>query len=51
MLKMRSTKEGWFILDKGVSKFFEKSKDAWMYVFLMKEIRPCATKSSKRVIV
>ena len=41
-MKMRSTKQGWFIIDKGVPKFFENSKDAWMYVFLMKEIRPHA---------
>ena len=42
-MKMISTKQGWFIIDKGVPKFFENSRDAWMYVFLMKEIRPHAT--------
>jgi hypothetical protein len=39
-MRMWSNKEGWFILDKGVLKFFENLRDAWMYVFLMKEIRP-----------
>jgi hypothetical protein len=42
-MKMISTKQGWFIIDKGVPKFFENSRDAWMYVFLMKEIRHYTT--------
>lgn len=42
-MKMRSTKQGWLILDKGVLKLFENSTDAWMYVLLMKEVRPHTT--------
>ena len=42
-MKMRKTKEGWVIIDKGVKKVFETAHDAWYYIFLMKEIRPHAT--------
>lgn len=38
-MKMRTTKDGWLIEDRGVLKVFETSHDAWSYVFLMKEIR------------
>lgn len=34
------TKVGkWVVEDKGRKIFFDKSTDAWMYVFLMREIR------------
>lgn len=43
-MKMWSiNKKEWFILDRGVIKFFKTSKDAWAYVLLMKEIRPHTT--------
>ena len=46
-MKMRSTKEGWFIIDGNDVKFFKNSVDAWMYVFLMKEVRPNAPQVPK----
>lgn len=46
-MKMRSNKEGWIIIDGDDVKFFKNSLDAWMYVFLMKEIRPNAPQVPK----
>lgn len=42
-MKMQKTKDGWFIIDKGVTKVFDTAHDAWLYVLLMKEIRPSRT--------
>lgn len=40
MLKVY-TKDGiWIIEDKGVNKGFDSSYDAWLYLFLLKKIRP-----------
>ena len=42
MIKMR-TKDGlWIIEDGGKNIIFDTSYDAWVYVFLCKEIRPKA---------
>ena len=42
-MKMLSTKDGWYIIDNGVIKFFENSRDAWMYVFFMKDVKSHTT--------
>jgi hypothetical protein len=40
MLKMYTKDGKWFIEDKGRNIIFDSAKDAWVYVFLMKAIRP-----------
>lgn len=42
-MKMQKTKDGWIVIDKGVTKVFDTSHDAWLYILLMKEIRPSRT--------
>lgn len=42
-MKMRKTKAGWIVTDKGVEKVFETPYDAWLYILLMKDIRPHRT--------
>lgn len=39
-LKMRKQFGKWIVEDRGENKIFDKSIDAWTYVFLMREIRP-----------
>ncbi len=39
-MKMRTEKGKWIIEDRGVNKIFDTAYDAWLYVFLMREIRP-----------
>lgn len=39
MLKMQTIGGKYVILDRGVNKVFDNAYDAWMYVFLMREVR------------
>ena len=48
-MKMQKTKDGWIIIDKGVTKPFDNAHDAWQYIFLMKEIRPRPRRVPKSV--
>ena len=41
-MKLKSFNGFWIIEDRGVNKIFDTSRDAWTYIFLMKEIRPKA---------
>lgn len=41
-MKLRRTAGFWIVEDRGVNKIFDTSRDAWTYIFLMKEIRPKA---------
>jgi hypothetical protein len=39
LMKMRTKDGKWIIQDEGREIVFDSSYDAWMYVFLMREIR------------
>ncbi len=39
-LKMRTKDSKWIIENDGRNVIFDKSYDAWRYIFLMREIRP-----------
>lgn len=45
MLKMYTKDKKWIVVDSARSIEFESSKDAWVYVFLMRGIRPNAPKA------
>ena len=40
LMKMRTKDNKWIIEDEGRTIVFDSSYDAWMYVLLMKEVRP-----------
>lgn len=40
MLKMHTKDGKWIIVDKGRNVIFDTSFDAWMYIFITREIRP-----------
>jgi hypothetical protein len=40
LMKMRTKDGKWIIEDQDIGLAFDSSYDAWMYVFIMKEIRP-----------
>lgn len=42
-LRFIKTQAGWIVTDNGVRKVFETAYDAWLYILLMKEIRPHRT--------
>lgn len=46
-MKLRLEKGFWIVEDRGVNKIFDKSRDAWTYIFLMREIRPKAPQVPK----
>ncbi len=39
-MKMRTQCGKWFIVDGDRNIIFDNSQDAWLYVLLMKEVRP-----------
>ena len=41
-MKLKSINGFWIVEDRGVNKIFDTPRDAWTYIFLMKEIRPKA---------
>ena len=40
LMKMRTKDGKWIIEDQDIGLTFDSSYDAWMYVFLMRTIRP-----------
>lgn len=47
MLKMYTNDNKWVIVDGERVKEFDNSLDAWVYVFLMRDIRPKAPSITK----
>ena len=41
-MKMYTSNGKWVVVDKGRNVIFDSSIDAWIYIFLMREIRPKA---------
>lgn len=46
-LKFRRENGLWIVEDCGVNKIFDTSRDAWDFIFLMREIRPKAPQVRK----
>ena len=46
-MKLKKTTEGWTLTEGNEEKTFESAHDAWLYIFLMKEIRQSATRLPK----
>ena len=47
MLKMLTIPGGWYVIDGERVIPFEKSYDAWCYIYLLKAIRPKAPRVEK----
>lgn len=49
MLKMYTKNRKWIVVDGEREIVFDSSKDAWGYVFLMRDVRPKAPQVSESI--
>ena len=43
-MKLKKTKDGWTIAEGTEVKTFDSAYEAWLYIFILKGIRPSASK-------